>query len=233
MKQLLIVEDDTRVARFLERGLSQEGYTCTVTHHGTEGMELARHGDFDLILLDRMLPGHDGVAICRALRKANIDTPILMLTALDEVDDRVEGLRTGADDYLGKPFDFEELLARLEALARRSGDYRDDDDVLTHGPLRLDIPALCLSCRGQPVPLTSTEMALMRLLMGQPKRVYSRERILNAVWGQTEDPMTNIVDVYIGRLRRKLDDKTGPSLIETVRGAGYRLSAVDDAPVAP
>ncbi|WP_420427449.1 response regulator transcription factor [Algiphilus sp.] len=228
MKQLLIVEDDTRVARFLERGLSAEGYTCTLVHHGTRGLEMARHGAFDLILLDRMLPGHDGVAICRALRKAQIDTPILMLTALDEVDDRVEGLRTGADDYLGKPFDFEELLARLEALARRSGDYRDDNDVLTHGPLQLDIPALALSCRGQPVSLTTTEMALIRLLMSQPKRVYSRERILNAVWGQTEDPMTNIVDVYIGRLRRKLDSKDAPSLIETVRGAGYRLASVDE-----
>lgn len=225
MKQLLIVEDDTRVARFLERGLNAEGYKCTVAHHGTEGLELTRHGAFDLILLDRMLPGHDGIAICRALRKADIDTPVLMLTALDEVDDRVEGLRVGADDYLGKPFDFEELLARLEALTRRAGGYRDDDDVLEYGPLRLDIPALALSCRGLPVPLTSTEMALIRLLMSQPKRVYSRERILNAVWGQTEDPMTNIVDVYIGRLRRKLDAKEGPSLIETVRGAGYRLAA--------
>lgn len=228
MKQLLIVEDDTRVARFLERGLSAEGYTCTLAHHGTEGLELARHGAFDLILLDRMLPGHDGVAICRALRKAQIDTPILMLTAMDEVDDRVEGLRTGADDYLGKPFDFEELLARLEALARRSGDYRDDNDLLVHGPLQLDIPALALTCRGQPVPLTTTEMALIRLLMSQPKRVYSRERILNAVWGQTEDPMTNIVDVYIGRLRRKLDAKDEVSLIETVRGAGYRLARTDE-----
>lgn len=223
---ILIVEDEARVASFLDRGLSAEGHRCTVVDRAEPARDHARLGDCDLIILDRMLPGGDGLTLCRALRSDGIHTPVLMLTALAEVDDRVEGLRAGADDYLTKPFDFEELLARVEALSRRAH-LGSGDGELVWGGLRINPETRAVNCDGKPVTLTALEFDLLRLLIGHPERFWSRERILNRVWAATADPETNIVDVYISRLRRKLDTDDAPSWIETRRGVGYRLRSLD------
>ncbi|HRK95859.1 MAG TPA: response regulator transcription factor [Rhodospirillales bacterium] len=222
---LLLVEDEARVADFIQRGLRAEGYSVTVARDGETAVWLLDAHAFDIVVLDLMLPGISGQAVCQRMRSVNDTTPVLMLTALDAVDDRVAGLRLGADDYLVKPFDFDELLARLEALGRRgarSGLAEDRQEVLTVADLRFDGRSLEVSCCGQPVELSAKERDILKLLMTDPGRVFSRERILNAIWAVSEDPLTNIVDVYIGRLRKKL----GPcgEGIKTVRGAGYRLS---------
>lgn len=220
--RILIVEDEARLASFMQRGLSAEGHRCEVVADAASGMRAGASPDFDLILLDRMLPGGDGLQICRQLREQGVQTPILMLTALAEVDERVDGLRAGADDYLGKPFDFEELLARVEALGRRVRGTADGD-VLVHGRLKMDVKRHAVFKDDQEIVLTAQEFELLQLLMREPDRFWSRERILNRVWGSLADPETNVVDVYISRLRRKLDDPEAPSTIETRRGVGYRL----------
>ena len=220
--RILIIEDEVRVASFLQRGLEAEGHRCEVVHCAADGLTHARAGEQDLIILDRMLPDGDGLALCQALRRDKITTPVLMLTALAEVDERVDGLRAGADDYLPKPFDFEELLARVDALHRR-GQPVSDDVVLRAGVLELDTAQCAVSCRGESVVLTALEFDLLALLVRSPGRFWSRERILSRVWSATSDPETNIVDVYISRLRRKLDRGAATSLIETRRGVGYRL----------
>lgn len=219
---ILLIEDDPRVSGFIARGLKAEGHRCTVVATGDEGWEHGLHGEQDLIILDRMLPGGDGLAICRRLRAAKVHTPILMLTAMDAVEERVDGLRAGADDYLTKPFDFEELLARIDALSRRQRTI-PDDETLTVGPLRISPPARSVQYRGRDIVLTGLEFDLLLLLARHPERFWSRERILNRIWGTAEDPHTNIVDVYISRLRKKLDRPGDASLIENRRGVGYRL----------
>jgi DNA-binding response OmpR family regulator len=229
MRSLLVVEDDARVADFLARGLRAEGYRVTPARNGVEAMDLAAAERFDVILLDVMLPGGlDGREVCQRLRMRRDLTPILMLTALDSVEDRVEGLRLGADDYLAKPFAFDELLARVEALIRRGRRFAAEAPrLLTAGDLAFDREALTVTRAGRRIELTAKELALLELLMSAPGRVFSRERILSNVWGLSEDPLTNVVDVYIGRLRRKLEGGEaaagGASLIVTVRGLGYRL----------
>jgi DNA-binding response OmpR family regulator len=196
----------------------------TQARTGPEALDLAAAERFDTILLDVMLPGLDGREVCQRLRLRRDHTPILMLTALDAVEDRVEGLRLGADDYLAKPFAFDELLARIEALIRRSHRFAEAAPrQLVAGDLVFDRESLTVTRAGQRVELTSKELALLELLMSAPGRVFSRERILNNVWGLSEDPLTNVVDVYIRRLRRKLDGDGPLSVIATVRGAGYRL----------
>lgn len=220
--RILIVEDEARLASFMQRGLSAEGHRCEVVGDAASGLRQGAGPDFDLILLDRMLPGGDGLQICRQLREQGVQTPILMLTALAEVDERVDGLRAGADDYLGKPFDFEELLARVEALGRRTRGAADGE-VLVHGRLKMDLKRHAVFKDDQEIVLTAQEFELLQLLMREPERFWSRERILNRVWGALADPETNVVDVYISRLRRKLDDPEAPSTIETRRGVGYRL----------
>ncbi len=229
MKSLLVVEDDPRVADFLGRGLRAEGYRATMARTGPEALDLAEAERFDAILLDVMLPGLDGREVCQRLRMRRDHTPILMLTALDAVEDRVEGLRLGADDYLAKPFAFDELLARLEALIRRSHRFAEAPRQLVAGDLVFDRESLTVARAGQRIELTSKELALLELLMSAPGRVFSRERILNNVWGLSEDPLTNVVDVYIRRLRRKLDGDSPLSVISTVRGAGYRLDPAGSA----
>lgn len=221
---LLLVEDEARVADFIQRGLRAEGHAVTVARDGETAVELLHGHAFDIVVLDLMLPGMGGQAVCQQMRAASDTTPVLMLTALDAVDDRVAGLRLGADDYLVKPFDFDELLARLEALCRRgawAGSGEDREEVLAVGQLRFDGRSLEVTCCGQPVELSAKERDILKLLMTDAGRVFSRERILNAIWSVSEDPLTNIVDVYIGRLRKKL----GPcgEGIKTIRGAGYRL----------
>jgi DNA-binding response OmpR family regulator len=229
---ILIVEDDDRIADFLSRGLRAEGYRVQRAADGPGGLALAQDaarraqadGEPTLLLLDLMLPGLSGLEICQALRAAQVSLPILMLTAQGSLEDRVTGLRLGADDYLCKPFEFEELLARLEALARRSRELRPRQaSRLQVGDLELDRDRMQASRGGRPLQLTAKELALLELLMSAPGRMFSRERILANVWGTSEDPLTNIVDVYIRRLRARIDADGLPALIHTVRGLGYRL----------
>jgi DNA-binding response OmpR family regulator len=220
---LLLVEDEARVAEFIRRGLSADGWLVNVSPDGETALGMAAVEEFDVIVLDLMLPGISGQEVCRRLRARGNLTPILMLTALDDVGERVAGLRMGADDYLGKPFDFDELIARIEVLARRATTFKQRDSTsgpLVFGSLRFDTRALEVSCAGKSIGLTPRERDILKLLLSNPGRVLSRERILNAVWGINEDPQTNVVDVHIGRLRKKLGP-CGVSL-ETVRGAGYR-----------
>ncbi len=229
---ILIVEDDDRIADFLCRGLRAEGYRVQRAADGPAGLAMAQDaarlaqasGQPTLLLLDLMLPGLSGLEICQTLRAAQVGLPILMLTAQGSLEDRVAGLRLGADDYLCKPFEFEELLARLEALARRGRELRPRQaSRLQVGDLELDRDRMQASRSGRPLTLTAKELALLELLMSAPGRLFSRERILANVWGTSEDPLTNVVDVYIRRLRARIDAESLPALIHTVRGLGYRL----------
>jgi DNA-binding response OmpR family regulator len=220
---LLAVEDDPRVADFLTHGLRAEGYLVAEATTGPEGLQLARSRPFDLILLDLMLPGLSGLELCRELRARAVRTPILMLSALDTTEDKIKGLRLGADDYLAKPFGVDELLARIEALIRRSRGFAPETPQLVVGDLVFDRETLTARKGDRPVELTVKELALLELLMGAPGKVFSRERILNRVWGYSEDPLTNVVDVYLRRLRVKLADNGSGASIKTVRGVGYRL----------
>lgn len=225
--ELLLVEDDERVLRFVRRGLEAEGYSVTAAQNGVEGLQRARAEDYDVLILDIMLPGLSGREVCKQLREAGVATPILMLTALDHTNDKVDCLRGGADDYLTKPFDFEELLARLEALARRGRGFSNElPTVLEVGNLRIDRTSMRVLLAGEPVELTAKEFQLLELLLSSPGRVFSRTRIMNKVWGYDSDPLTNVVDVYIRRLRWKLcwDKDTG--WIRTIRNYGYRLDPV-------
>ncbi|MFH0133562.1 response regulator transcription factor [Variovorax sp. EL159] len=222
---ILVVEDDARVADFLLRGLSAEGYRVQLARTGPEGLALARDSDLSLLLLDLMLPGLSGLELCQTLRAEGRQVPVLMLTALSNTEDKVSGLRLGADDYLTKPFAFEELLARIEALLRRGREQRPRAASLQVADLVLDRERMEVTRAGKPVPLTAKELAFLELLMAAPGRVYSRERILSNVWGTNEDPLTNIVDVYVRRLRAKIDDGHPVPLLKTVRGLGYRLDA--------
>jgi len=231
---ILLVEDDARIADFLLRGLRAEGWRVEHAASGPEGLAMARAAARDeardaaatptLVVLDLMLPGLNGLEVCQALRAEGVALPILMLTALATLDDRVAGLRLGADDYLCKPFEFEELLARLEALARRGRPQRARPSAqLVVADLVFDRERMRVARAGRPITLTARELALLELLMSAPGRLFSRERILATVWGTHEDPLTNIVDVYIRRLRSKVDEGFEPALIHTQRGLGYRL----------
>ncbi|MEN5181545.1 response regulator transcription factor [Comamonas testosteroni] len=227
--QILVVEDDVRVADFLERGLKAEGYRVEVVRTGTEGLAMARAAEPGvLLLLDLMLPGVGGLELCQTLRAEGRHIPVLMLSALSNTEDKVNGLRLGADDYLTKPFVFEELLARIEALMRRGREQRTRASTLQVADLVLDLERMQASRAGIPITLTARELAFLELLMSAPGRVYSRERILSNVWGTNEDPLTNVVDVYVRRLRCKIDDGHELMLIKTVRGFGYRLDAMAD-----
>ena len=221
--RVLIVEDDQRVADFLRRGLAAEGHFCVLAHDGNEGLTLAMEGDFDMILLDLMLPGMHGHEVCQQLRMNHVHTPLMILTAMDSVEDVIDGLRLGADDYMTKPFSFDELLARMDSVARRSAQRRTEDASLHAGRVTFDRDSLLVEVDGEPVKMTAKEMAILELFMSNPGKLFSRERILNNVWGLNMDPMTNVVDVYIGKLRKKIDREEDPeSMIETVRGLGYR-----------
>lgn len=223
---ILIVEDEPRVANFILRGLTAEGWSATIAADGEQGLDLATTGDFDGILLDLMLPKLSGQEVCSRLRARRILTPILMLTALDGVDERVEGLRLGADDYLMKPFSFEELIARIKAQVRRSQQFSGSEDHrLTVGALTLDRLSLVVERAGIPISLTAKERQLLEFFLSRPDVALSRERILSAVWGSSQDPLTNVVDVFVARLRRKLG-ADGATIIETVRGAGYRFNSL-------
>lgn len=221
---LLIIEDDARVAGFLERGLRAEGYAVTIARDGISGFELVMANDFDLVVLDLMLPVMHGLEVCQELRAQGRFAPILMLTAMDSLEDKIEGLRLGADDYLTKPFAFDELIARIEALIRRGQNFNIKPSILSVGDLTFDRETLAVQRSGRTIELTSKELAILELLMSTPGKVFSRERILSNVWGASVDPLTNVVDVYIGKLRRKIENEGEPPLIKTVRSRGYRLA---------
>jgi two-component system OmpR family response regulator len=215
--RLLVVEDDEKLVRALQRGLQHEGYTVDVARDGDAAVVQGSSADYDAVILDLMLPGVDGFAVCEALREEKRWMPGLMLTARTSVRDRIRGLDAGADDYLLKPFDFGELLARLRALLRRGP--AEEPAVLTVGDLRLDPAARVVTRDGEEVELTAREFAVLEVLARQPGRVVSRTELLEHVWDQHYDGSPNITDVYVGYLRRKL----GRDAIRTVRGAGFML----------
>jgi len=221
--RILIVEDEERIADFLRRGLRAEGHFCVVANDGEAGLSLALEGDFDLLLLDMMLPGMHGRDICQHLRMNKVNTPLIILSAMDSLDDVIAGLRMGADDYMTKPFSFEELLARIETVMRRNSEITADKQSIAAGRLAFDRQSLRFSVDGKEIRMTAKELAIIELLMSNPGTLFSRERILSNVWGLNMDPLTNVVDVYIGKLRKKIDDDNSESMIETVRGLGYRL----------
>lgn len=222
--ELLLVEDDPGLGRFLLRGLQAEGHGCSLVRRLDAARSALTTGQPDAIILDRMLPDGDGLALCRELRGRGDTRPILLLTALDEISERIDGLRGGADDYLCKPFDFEELLARLDGLLRRAGIASSGtDDVIECGRISLQPASMQVRVDGREVRLSQREFLLLQLLASARPRILSRERILARIWGQTAEPQTNIVDVYIARLRRKLDVPGEASCIETLRGVGYRM----------
>lgn len=230
---ILVIEDDPRVSGFLQRGLRAEGYGVQIAVDGPAGIEAAlrmwaaHRADTQpcLILLDLMLPVINGSDICQTLRAGGVALPILMLSALGSVEDRILGLRMGADDYMVKPFAFEELLARIEALLRRGPDLRPvGGRMLVAGDVCLDRDRMRVTVADEEITLTAKELALLELLLTTAGRVLSRERILANVWGASEDPLTNVVDVYVSRLRAKLGRAgEGGVRITTVRGLGYRL----------
>lgn len=225
---ILVVEDERRVADFIARGLQAEGHHVTLAADGEAGLAAARDGSFDIIVADVMMPVMSGREMVIALRHAGNHVPVLMLTALDEIDDRVSALREGADDYLCKPFAFDELLARIEALTRRASRWQNGNGrQLVAGKIVFDRDTMVVTLAGATIALTRKELGILELLMRRPGHMLSRERILSSVWGANEDPLTNVVDVYIGRLRKKFEDCGSPGLIETVRGHGYRLVDVD------
>lgn len=225
-RRILLIEDDARIADFLRRGLSAEGYVVEVATTGPEGLARARTGEAALIILDLMLPGLGGLDLCQTLRAEGQHAAILMLTAMDSTADKVRGLRLGADDYMVKPFDFEELLARLVALQRRGREQRVEAAMLRVADLEFDRERMQVRRADRPITLTAKELAFLELLMSAPGRLFSRERILANVWGAQVDPLTNVVDVYVRRLRAKIDEGHALPLLKTVRGLGYRM---DDA----
>ena len=219
---ILVVEDERRLAQVVRKVLEEEGHTVDVAHDGEDGLAMAMDGSHDVIVLDILLPGIDGIEVCQRLRAGRVDTPILLLTALNAVDDRVRGLDAGADDYLPKPFAFQELLARLRALGRRRVQAREPDQLQT-ADLVLDLRRRRAERAGKTIELSPKEFALLEFLLRNEGRVVTRSQILDHVWGYDYSPDSNLVDVYVTYLRRKVDRGHKRSLIRTVRGAGYAL----------
>jgi DNA-binding response OmpR family regulator len=221
--RILVVDDDRRLCAVVKRGLLEESYAVDVTYDGEEGEYLAEVNPYDLIILDIMMPVKDGIEVCQELRAKKVNTPILMLTAKDTVEDRVRGLDTGADDYLVKPFAFSELLARVRALLRREGISKAPE--LRVGDLVLNTLTRQIWRGKRPIELTTKEYVILEYFMRHPNVVVTRTMIEEHAWDYDFDSLSNLVDVYIRRLRRKLDKEEEDSLIQTVRGAGYRLKA--------
>ncbi len=221
---ILVVEDERRLAQVIRKVLEEEGHTTDLAYDGEDGLAMAMDGSHDVIVLDILLPGMDGLEVCRALRANRVDTPVLLLTALDAVEDRVRGLDAGADDYLPKPFAFQELLARLRALGRRRVQAREPDHLQV-ADLVLDLRRRRAQRAGKAIELSPKEFALLEFLMRNEGRVVTRTQILDHVWGYDYSPDSNLVDVYITYLRRKVDRGHDRNLIRTVRGAGYALEA--------
>mgnify|MGYP001585990727 CR=1 FL=1 len=221
--RILIIEDDEETAGYLAKGLRETGYTIDRAADGREGLFLATSEKYDAMIVDRMLPGMDGLAIVQSLRAQDNATPVLILSALGQVDDRVRGLQAGGDDYLTKPYAFSELLARLQALLRRR---KPDaaDTKLKVGDLELDLLARTARRAGKPIELLPREFRLLEFLMRHAGQVVTRTMLLERVWDYHFDPQTNVIDVHVSRLRQKIDKGFAPAMLHTVRGAGYRLS---------
>ncbi len=222
--RLLLIEDDTDVAAYIAKGLGGSGHTVDLAHDGNHGLDLATAEQYDVMIIDRMLPGVDGLTIVKRVRAEGIHTPILILSALGEVDDRVEGLKAGADDYLTKPFAFSELDARLEVLQRRSAGGLAQDTVLKVGDLELDQLSRTASRAGNVIELQPREYRLLEYLMRHAGQVVTRTMLLEHVWDYHFDPQTNVIDVHISRLRSKIDKAYDRPLLHTVRGAGYMIN---------
>lgn len=230
-RKILIVEDDEAVAAYIAKGFVEAGFAVDIASEGRDGLFLASEGVHDLVVLDRMLPGMDGLSVLRALRAAGIATPVLILSALDSIDDRVDGLRGGSDDYLTKPFSFAELLARTEALLRRTESASvSQPTTLSVGELEINLLSRAVKRRGQPIRLVAREYNLLEYLARHAGQVVTRTMMLEKIWNYHFDPGTNVVDVHIGRLRRKIDDGFDQPMLHTVRGAGYMLAGEGDAP---
>jgi DNA-binding response OmpR family regulator len=219
--RILVVEDEHRIATALKKGLEQESYAVDLAFDGKTGLDLAIGEEFDLIILDRLLPEMDGIEICKEVRKNNIHTPILLLTAKGQTIDKVEGLDAGADDYLVKPFAFEELLARIRALQRRP--RQTQGQILSLEDLSLDIKMFEVKRKERIINLSSKEFALLEYMMRHAKKTLSKEQIITHVWNYDSDVLPNTVEVYIGYLRNKIDKPFRKKLINTIRGFGYRL----------
>jgi DNA-binding response OmpR family regulator len=217
MTRILIAEDEPRLASFLEKGLRSSGFTTSVVADGPQATIMARDEEFDLLILDLGLPGKNGLEVLRELRRDGQRLPVIILTARDDPADKVEGLEAGADDYLAKPFHFEELLARVRARLR--GDRSEEDKTLRVGGVSLDLKTRWVSADGEAIELSAREFELLHTFLRHPDQVLTREQLLSHVWGYDYDPGSNVVDVYVGYLRRKL----GSRRLETVRGVGYRF----------
>jgi len=221
--RILVVEDEHRIANSIKKGLEQELYAVDVTYNGLDGFDLASTEDYDLLVLDLMLPGLTGLSICRQLRQKNIHTPILILTAKGQIEDKVEGLDSGADDYLTKPFSFEELLARIRALTRRP--KKSLSTILTVGDLSLDTTTFEVKRANSLISLSGREFSLLEFFLRHPHQIVTKEKIIGHIWNYDANILPNTVEVYVKNLRRKIDlpFKNLPPLIHTVRGFGYKI----------
>ncbi len=222
--RLLVIEDDHKIANAIKKGLNQESYAVDVSFDGKDGLATALTIEYDLVIIDRMLPGVDGIKICQALRDKKMNVPILFLTAKDKISDRVEGLNAGADDYLVKPFAFEELLARVRALLRRP--TKVDEVILQIGDLTLDPAKFVVKRDNKEIKLSSKEFALLEYMIRNPDRILTKDNIIAHVWDYDADILPNTVEVYVGYLRNKIDRPfpKKPDLIQTSRGFGYKIS---------
>ena len=225
--RILVVEDDAETREYLNRGLSEAGHIVDTADNGNSGLSLACDPKYDVMLIDRMLPGRDGLAVIQAVRDAGLSTPVLILSALGEVNDRVTGLQQGGDDYLVKPFAFSELLARLDALVRRT-DIESTATRLVVSDLEMDLLAREVTRAGQPIDLQPREFRLLEYLMRHQGHVVTRTMLLEQVWDYNFDPQTNVIDVHVSRLRRKIDRGFDAPLIQTIRGAGYVLRGSEE-----
>jgi len=226
--KVLVVEDEKKIASFVRKGLEAQGYVVDVVHHGDEGYALALARPYDALVLDIMLPGRDGLSILRNLREKKRDVPVILLTARSELNERLEGLNLGADDYLTKPFFVEELVARLQAITRRAAGT--PQSLLAVADLTVNLLTREVTRAGRPIELTPREFALLEQLMRAPGRVFTRVQICEQVWSYDCDPGTNIVDVYVQRLRKKIDGDGPVKLLETIRGVGYRIKGRESIP---
>ncbi|MFC5305900.1 winged helix-turn-helix domain-containing protein [Azospirillum picis] len=224
--KILVIEDDRQAASYLAKGLKEAGHVVDVANDGKEGLFLAGAEHYDVMIVDRMLPGRDGLSLVQVLRAAGNDTPVLFLSALGSVDDRVKGLKAGGDDYLTKPFAFSELLARIEVLVRRRGAAQPQTRLVV-GDLELDLLSRNVKRAGKPIDLLPREFSLLEYLMRNAGSVVTRTMMLENVWDYHFDPQTNVIDVHIARLRQKIDKDFPTALIHTVRGAGYSLRTAE------
>jgi two-component system OmpR family response regulator len=222
--KILVIEDDSSVAEFTCQGLREAGHAVDHADNGKDGLFLATTESYDALVVDRMLPGVDGLSIIRTLRASDDATPVIVLSALGQVDDRVKGLQAGADDYLTKPFAFSELEARIEALARRNRGSASAETTLTVGPLEMDLLKREVRRDGVSIELQPRDFKLLEYLMRHAEQVVTRTMLLENVWDYHFDPQTNVIDVHISRLRAKIDKGRNPALIQTIRGAGYRIA---------